>query len=217
MEAFFRLLITGFGLLDLVSRLHHGVFNFVQQFADQRNLCLCTILAHHMSQKIVEPSRLSKSVITCQDILTSEFFTELIAASQNEIANDEKFMYIRCALRTLYSQLHATKHELQTMLTAEAVVSGMPGLELSLWENFKTIVPPKLDEMQRVLPVIMRNFYVEVERPPEPCMGVAHHFYLGREVFRHNVQKVLAGMSVRHSPDFRHPPPLVEFRRHPSY
>ena len=205
MEQFYKLLIVSFGFLDLISRLHHGVFLFVDHFADQRNLCLCAIVAQHLKESIVQPLRLTKCVTTCHDILTSEFLAELIAASQNEVENNESFMYIRYALRTLYSQLHATKHELQTMMRAEAIIDGMPGVEASLWGNFKRLIPAKLDELQRVLPQIMNNFFVVVERPPDPCLGIAHHFYTGQQIYNFNVEKVLRAMSVRHSAGYRHP------------
>ena len=205
MQPFFKLLIISLGLLDLISRMHHDVFEFVQDLADERYLCFCMIAMEHMRRSIVQPLRLTKCVSTCQNLLTSEFLDKLVTDSENEAPNDFDFMFIRSALCVLYSQLYAIKPELHTILTADPVINQMPDVDLTMWGEFKNLVPATLEELHRILPVIMRNFLVDVERPPEPCLGVAHHFYVGREVFRLHVEKLIQACAVRHPPDFRHP------------
>ena len=146
-------------------------------------------------------SDLQDSLVACRDHLQPSYLADLSEKARLPIVKDEKFKYAKTSAVNLFYSLQDQRHELLNIFenctnVVDLLQQNDPSL--MLWDEFKAIIPDKLDSIITNLSCIMVAWGVPLRPLPGVQMGHRYFLELGRMIFLKRCQRLNESMLKTH-------------------
>ena len=199
-EPFLDAFVLIYHLLALISSIQFRIIRFVSDHGSIKSCC-CKLVAKHKEEPMVLASDISQALISCRDNLRPGYVHDLTEKSRLPIIKDEKFKLAQTSVANLFYTIQDQKKELSIILDNLTVVFDIlheSDPSLALWDEFRTVVPLKLDMLIMNLSKIMVSFQIPLY--PIPRIQLGHHFFieLGRSIFQKNCKRLNESMLKTH-------------------
>ena len=199
-EPFLDAFVQMYHLLSILSALQFRIIRFVLDHGAAKSCC-CKLVSKHKESPMILASDLSDSLIACRDHLLPAYLEDLSEKARLPIVKSDLFKYAKSSALNLFYSLQDQRYELSIIfenLTDVVDILQKSDPSLMLWDEFKTIIPMKLDLIVSNLSLIMVAF--EVPLKPLPLVQLGHHVFLemGRDIFKKRCQKLNESMFKVH-------------------
>ena len=200
-EPFLDAFVMMYHFLSLLSALHVRIMRFVSAHGTAKSCC-CKLAVKHQDDPMVLASDLNECLRVCRDHLRPAYMVDLSEKACLPIVKDEKFKFAKSSVRCLYYSLQDIREEMNIILenlTDVVDILKETDPSLMLWEEFRYVVPSKLDMLLMNLTKIMISFDVQLLPLPPIQQGHRYFFETGRILFKKRCQKLTESMLRVHS------------------
>ena len=152
-------------------------------------------------------SDLSDSLTACRNHLLPAHLNDLSEKARLPMEKTEQYKYAKTSALNLFYSFQDVQKELSIILenlTAVVDILQESDPSLMLWDEFKAVIPEKLDLILSNLSLIIVAF--EIPLRPLPAVQLGHHCYveMGRSIFKKRCQRLNESMLKVHHKGF-HP------------
>ena len=205
-DPFLDAFVQMYHFLSILSALQFRIIRFVSDHGAARSCC-CKLAVKHKEDPMVLATDLNECLLVCRDHLRPSYLADLGEKAYLPIERNEKFKFAKSSAKNLYYSLQDIKVEMKIIfenLTDVVDILRETDPSLMLWEEFRSIVPDKIDLLISNLSQIMTGFSVELQPLPSIQLGHRYFFETGRVTFKKRCEKLTESMLRVHATGY-HP------------